>query len=298
MTMQKYLDPKADLTFKKVFGNHPDLLMSLLNALLPLDESQRIESIEYLPTEIESINPLRKNTIVDVRCKDICGRQFIVEMQMEWTKAFLQRVLFNASKAYVSQANKGFRYEKLTPVYSLSLINDTYTPKDNEYFIHNYGIVCDRDSHLVIDGLHFTLIELPKFKPQTIVERKMAVLWLRYLTEVSENAHEVSPDLLENPDTGKALAEVREAAFSEEELRAYEKFWDAISTERTLIEGRYREGMARGRKEGREEGREEGRAEGRAERDIEIARKMKERGMNIHLIAEMTGIPESEITEL
>lgn len=32
----KYLDPKADLTFKKIFGKHPDLLMSLLNALLPL----------------------------------------------------------------------------------------------------------------------------------------------------------------------------------------------------------------------------------------------------------------------
>ena len=26
----KYLDPKADLTFKKVFGEHPDLVMSLL----------------------------------------------------------------------------------------------------------------------------------------------------------------------------------------------------------------------------------------------------------------------------
>lgn len=34
----KYLDPKADLTFKKIFSNHPDLLISLLNALLPLEE--------------------------------------------------------------------------------------------------------------------------------------------------------------------------------------------------------------------------------------------------------------------
>ena len=34
----KYLDPKADLTFKKVFGEHPDLVMSLLNALLPFDK--------------------------------------------------------------------------------------------------------------------------------------------------------------------------------------------------------------------------------------------------------------------
>ena len=33
----RYLDPKADLTFKKVFGEHPDLVISLLNALLPFE---------------------------------------------------------------------------------------------------------------------------------------------------------------------------------------------------------------------------------------------------------------------
>ena len=34
--MAKYLDPKADVTFKKVFGEHENLVMGLLNALLPL----------------------------------------------------------------------------------------------------------------------------------------------------------------------------------------------------------------------------------------------------------------------
>jgi hypothetical protein len=33
----RYLDPKNDLTFKKVFGQHPHLLKSFLNALLPLE---------------------------------------------------------------------------------------------------------------------------------------------------------------------------------------------------------------------------------------------------------------------
>ena len=45
----KYLDPKADLTFKRVFGEHPDLVMSLLNALLPISVGQEITDIEYLP---------------------------------------------------------------------------------------------------------------------------------------------------------------------------------------------------------------------------------------------------------
>ena len=50
--MAKYLDPKADVTFKKVFGEHKNLVISLLNALLPLDDGKQVESIEYLPPEM------------------------------------------------------------------------------------------------------------------------------------------------------------------------------------------------------------------------------------------------------
>ena len=38
--MARFLDPKADLTFKRVFGEHPNLAISLLNSLLPLPEGQ------------------------------------------------------------------------------------------------------------------------------------------------------------------------------------------------------------------------------------------------------------------
>ena len=111
----RYLDPKADLTFKHVFGEHPDLVISLLNALLPLNPRHEIREIEYLPAELVPENPLRKNSIVDVRCRDAEGRQFIVEMQMIWSPEFRQRVLFNASKAYVRQIDTGQEYELLQP---------------------------------------------------------------------------------------------------------------------------------------------------------------------------------------
>ena len=89
----RYLDPKADLTFKKVFGEHKDLLISLLNALLPLSGDEQVESVEYLPAELVPDLPMGKNSIVDVRCKDLSGRQFNVEMQRRWTPAFEQREL-------------------------------------------------------------------------------------------------------------------------------------------------------------------------------------------------------------
>ena len=120
----RYLDPKADLTFKKVFGEHPDLVISFLNALLPFETAEEeITWVEYLNPELVPMNPLRKDSIVDVRCRDRAGRQFIVEMQMMWTSAYKQRVLFNASKAYVSQLDKGGDYDALHPVYSLNLVN-------------------------------------------------------------------------------------------------------------------------------------------------------------------------------
>ena len=238
----KYLDPKADLTFKKIFGNHPDLLISLLNALLPLKKDQEIESIEYLPTEMIPVDPIHKDTIVDVRCKDILGRQFVVEMQMAWTDAFKQRVLFNASKAYVSQAEMGTRYKDLQPVYSLNLVNDIFE-RGMDDCIHNYRIVHDKYTNKVIEGLCFTFIELPKFEPHTMKEKRMTILWLRFLTEINDKTKEAPAELLENPEINKALEEVKISAFTEAELRAYDKFWDIVSSEKTLLEGSYDDGV-------------------------------------------------------
>ena len=58
--MAKYLDPKADVTFKKVFGEHKNLVISLLNALLPLDDGKKVEAIEYLPPEMVPETPFGK----------------------------------------------------------------------------------------------------------------------------------------------------------------------------------------------------------------------------------------------
>ena len=48
--MSRYLDPKNDLIFKLIFGEHKHLCMSLLNSLLPLEKP--IVSIEYQTGEL------------------------------------------------------------------------------------------------------------------------------------------------------------------------------------------------------------------------------------------------------
>lgn len=301
----RYLDPKADLTFKKVFGEHPDLVMSLLNALLPFDKpEEEIKSVEYLPCEMIPEAPWRKNSIVDVRCKDKRGRQFIVEMQMVWSQEFKQRVLFNASKAYVRQLGKSKNYELLQPVYSLNLVNEIFEP-DIPRFYHYFRLVHNEYTDKVIDGLHLIFVELPKFTPQTYSEKKMQVLWLRYLTEINEETRQVSQDLLDCPEVRKAVTEIEESAYSDAELLGYEKFWDIIRVERTLVSSatrRYNEGhekgMAEGRAEGKAEGRAEGRAEGERNKQIQIARNLKQMGLSTESIMQATGLASEDIEKL
>ena len=279
----KYLDPKADLTFKKIFGNHPKRLISLLNALLPLSEEEQIHEIKYLPTELVPQLEGGKNTIVDVLCTDVRGRKFCVEMQMEWSDAFQQRVLFNASKLYVSQAKKGGKYSELQPVYSLNLINDIFA-HDTPDFIHNYRIVHDKDSNKVIEGLHFTFIELPKFTPHSIADKRMMVLWLRFLTEINSNTKDIPADLLNDPEIGKAVEELEISGFSDAELRAYDKFWDSVSVERTLIDDSYQKGKEKGKEEGIAEGMEKG----MNQKALEIAKNMLAMGLSAEQVAKAT----------
>ena len=230
--MARYLDPKADVTFKKVFGEHKNLVISLLNALLPLDEGKQVESIEYLPPELVPETPLGKNTIVDVRCEETGGRKFIVEMQMEWRANFKQRVLLNASKAYVRQLPKGNEYNLLQPVYSLNLVNEIFEPDMEEYY-HYYRLVHYLHSDKVLEGLHLVLVELPKFKAKNLTEKKMQVLWLRFLTEIGEATKKAPQDLVDNPHVSEALEIVEESALSDAERAAYDGFWDIVSREAT-----------------------------------------------------------------
>ena len=198
----------------------------------------------------------------------------------------------------------------IEPVYSLNIVNDIFEKDIPEYY-HYYRMVHEKHTNKVIDGLHLVFVELPKFTPQTISEKKMQVLWLRYLTEIEERTREVPQELLENPDISKALTVVEESAFTDAQMLAYDKFWDIIRTERTFYNSAHRDGykdghevgreagLEEGRKEGREEGRKEGREEGIKEglekEKQETIKRLKSKGFDIATIAVATGMSEEEV---
>ncbi|MEQ8706995.1 MAG: Rpn family recombination-promoting nuclease/putative transposase [Phaeodactylibacter sp.] len=277
------------MTFKKVFGEHPHLLLSFLNALLPLEEDQRIESLEYIPAELVPQLPVLKQSIVDVRCTDNRGRQFIVEMQMLWTDSFKNRVLFNASKAYVKQLDRGHKYKGLKPVYALSLVNENFETGTDTYY-HHYSIVHTQFPERQIEGLQFVFIELPKFRAQNITEKRLQVLWLRFLTEIEDGTEQLPGDLLDVPEVREAIEYLQESAFTKEELETYDKYWDSVSRERTLIEDAYEKGEQQGEQRGEERGEQK--------KAVAIARSMKAKGFEIATIAELTGLNSAYIEQL
>lgn len=301
----RYLDPKADLTFKKVFGEHPALVISLLNALLPFEtEDEKIESVEYLPAELVPDTPLKKNSIVDVRCRDKRGRIFIVEMQMIWSPAFMHRVLFNASKAYVRQIDKSEKFELLQPVYSLNLVDDIFLPDVEEYY-HDYRIVHMEHSDKVIEGLRFIFVELPKFKPHSFSEKKMQVLWLRYLTEVDEKTRVVPQELMDVPEIKMAVEQLEESAFNDAQLWGYDDFWDAVRVEKTLVsdvQNKYKEGIEQGIKQGVEQGIkqgvEQGIKQGIEQGKIDTALRMLQKGYTVNDVCDITGLERNVVSGL
>ena len=268
----RYLDPKNDLTFKKVFGQHPHLLRSFLNALIPLAENQQIVSLEYLPTELVPDIPALKHSIVDVRCTDNFDRQFIVEMQMLWTDNFKRRILFNASKAYVKQLEKGNEYKSLNPVFALSLVNEDFE-KDTDVFYHHYSIVHNLLNNKKLEGLEFVFVELPKFKAQNLTDKKMQVLWLQYLAEKEKETDQLPEDLTNVPEIREALELLRESSYTRDELEVYDKYWDGVSTEKTLMEGAHQTGLQEGMERGIQEGKELGLQEGK-ERGIQEGKEL------------------------
>jgi len=275
----RYLDPKNDLVFKKVFSR-PRLLKSFLNALLPL--AAPIESLEYLPVELVPDLPELKHSVVDVRCVDRTGRQFIVEMQMFWTTGFKSRVLFNAAKAYVRQADRAAGYAELQPVFSLNLVNQIFE-RDNLEYYHHYSIVELEQTHRRIEGLEFVFVELPKFKPEDIASDRMRKLWLRFLTEIGGDVQAAAPELLETSETREALECVAESGFTRAELDAYDRYWDSIRCEVTLVDGSFHKGLLEGRQEGK----------------LEMAMALKKAGLlAAEQIAAASGLPVEQVRAL
>lgn len=84
----------------------------------------------------------------------------------------------------------------------------------------------------------------------------------------------------------KDLEEVKVTAFIEDELRAYDKSWDSVRTERTLQHDSEKNGLA------------EGRAEGKLEQQLESARFMLAGGLPEDDVVRFTSLNLQQVKQL
>lgn len=276
-----YLDPKNDVTFKKVFGQHPRVLISFLNAMLPLKHGQPVVEIEYINNELLPDIPQLKNTIVDIRCRDAIGRQFLVEMQLLWTDSFESRILYNSCKAFSQQINRGNPFEMLAPVYSLNIINQPFSGISGEWF-HHYKLRHQTIEGRFMEGIEFILLELTNFIPESLRERRITALWMRFLKEIKNRTTMIPEELMEVPEIAEAVEALKENSYSRKELEQYERYWDIVRTQKSFVQDAHKQGKIEGEKE----------------KELAIAKSLKIRGFSDNDISDITGLSINEVSAL
>jgi predicted transposase/invertase (TIGR01784 family) len=246
-----FADLKNDFVFRRIFATHPDILRSLLNDLLERSGDRTIEAIEYLPSEQLPLVVGAKLSILDVRCKDRAGTTFVVEMQLIHVPGFINRVVYNACKAYVSQLQIREKYSKLTDVVAISICDFELWPDSKQKeqglplvpMLSRWNMTERKSGNDGLLQVQYAFLELPKL-PKQRPETAGADLWAWLFVHAPELT-EVPADLSPGPYR-EALELANKATFTQEELDAYQKVIDEIQQVRELAEAKLAEGEAIG----------------------------------------------------
>ena len=261
-----FADLKNDFVFRRIFATHPDILRRLLNDLLERKDAQTIEQIDYLPGEQLPVAEGAKLSILDVRRKDRSGTTFVVEMQLIHHPGFVNRVVYNACKAYVGQLKGGDWYTKLTDVVAISICDFELWPDATQEkkglprvpMLSRWNMTERGSNNHGLLQVQYAFLELPKM-PDRRPEKPGADLWAWLFVHATELT-EVPADLTSGP-YGDALELAKKATFTVAELQAYEKVRDEIRQVLEIAEARWAEGKIEGKVEGKAEGKVEGKRE-------------------------------------
>jgi predicted transposase/invertase (TIGR01784 family) len=284
---RRWLNPLADLVFKRIFGQEKEILIELINGIIqPIDP---VIDIEYLSLELLPEGKEGKNSIVDVRCLDLKKRNFILEILLLQQISFQERVLYYASKTYGKQLLKGGKYEELQPVYLLSIMDYTFDHLNNDW-LHRYSLINEIDINKKLNGIHLIFLELDKYRKiakftlDTVQDR-----WIAFLTQPEKILAMSKETLHDYPNLIKAVELLNESNYTPGQILAYEKYLDSvISWNSTMIES-FDNGYDQGLTEGIEKG---------AEKTIAIMQELRNGNLTIADIAEKFKIKEELVLQL
>jgi hypothetical protein len=161
-------------------------------------------------------------------------------MQSEWTNIFRKRLIVNGSKAIIKQLDKksveddAKRFQDLQTVYVLAAVNSVFS--DGKDWYHILKIINPKNHSVVLEGLEFILLELPKFTPETwsLAHKKLAILWLRFLKEIDGYYSELPEEFVSDKFIFSAIQKCEEAALTSEEREAYERSKEQVMWDRSI----------------------------------------------------------------
>ncbi|MCX5936301.1 MAG: Rpn family recombination-promoting nuclease/putative transposase [Pseudanabaena sp. LacPavin_0818_WC45_MAG_42_6] len=277
----KFISPKTDFAFKKIFGSEQshDVLISFLNAML-YDGQSRISQLEilnpYLAPRIRGV----KDTYLDVKAKLDNGTSVIIEMQVLNIEGFEKRILYNAAKAYSIQLGIGQSYSQLNPVIALTITDFVMFPEINQ--LTSRFILKEKD--FLIDypiyDLALVFVELPKFDKALMVLETLADKWLYFLKHAIDL--DVVPESMNLvPEIKQAFEFAREGNLSPEEL-------DELQHQEFFIQDQHN-AIVKALKQGLEQG--------KTEAMLEMAGKLLD-VLDDDAISRATGLSLTEIAEL
>jgi len=254
-----FADPKTDFVFKRIFGSevHKPLLIELLNALLELSGDHRIIDLQYFPPEQRVPVAELKMSVVDVKCFDQSGRHYVVEMQVLNVEGFEKRVVYNTSKAYVTQLRAGHDYPGLDDVVGVTICDFLLWPGPPSPggaavpMLSRWRMQEQHGGALGLSQVQYVFLELPKYAagddPQGTIDR-----WAYFFRE-AETLGVVPPALSQAPYR-EAMEVARMAGFSAEELDLYDRARIAEQDARGALTLADRLGVEKGMRKGVEEG--------------------------------------------
>ncbi len=280
----KFVSPKNDVAFKKIFGNEDkkEILISFLNAVLNLRGKKEIQDIEILnPWQAPRIKEL-KYSLLDVRAKDNRGITFIVEMQVERVAGLRKRFAYYAAKAYSDQIERGGEYPKLNQVFFIGVLD--FNEFETEHWLTRHIVVNTETCGQDIKDLEFNFIELPKFDRKENELRTVLEKWV-YFIKHAENL-EVVPANADTPALKAAYEAANQFGWTKEEMQLYDYWGIKAQDERGAIELASQKAMQQGLQQGLQHEKHE------------TALRMLADGMDIAMVMKYSGLSEDEIKTL
>ena len=268
----KFINPKVDYAFKKIFGSHQSekILISFLNAII-YDGEKIIESL----TIVNPFNPGQiisfKDTYLDVKAVLVDGSIVVIEMQVARMTAFNKRVAYNLAKAYANQLDKGEKYPLLNPAIAVT-ITDFILFKTTDDAINKFVFQEETKKLECLDKeLRLIFVELPKFKKTLSELQGLKDKWIYFLKEAA-SLDGIPESLGEVVEIEQALNIANFINMSPEELEVVENRGIAMQDERGRIAYAEQLGVAKGEAIGIVKGEAIGETKGRLSQTIALVK--------------------------